>query len=251
MVLSVHGGPWSRDVWGLNGETQLLANRGYAVLQCNFRGSVGYGKTYLNAGNGQWGRKMQADLNDAVSWAVKERNAETGRVAIMGGSYGGYAALAGLAFTPDFYACGIDIVGPSNLITLLKSIPPYWKPLYESLKYRLGADPDTNEGREFLARVSPLYSADKIKKPLLIAQGANDPRVKKSESDQIVAAVKKHSIPITYLVLPDEGHGFERPENRFAFTAVAEHFLAKCLGGRAEPIGDTLLASTIKIEELS
>lgn len=249
-ILGVHGGPRSRVSWGLNTELQAWASRGYAIITCNFRGSTGYGKRFLVAGNKEWGKKMQQDLTDAVRWAVKKKISDPKRVAIMGGSYGGYATLAGMAFTPEVYACGVDIVGPSNLVTLLKSIPPYWKPQYETLKHLIGAGPDTPEGREFLQSISPLFSADKIRKPLLIAQGANDPRVKKNESDQIVEALKKNSVNVTYLVFPDEGHGFGRAPNRLAFFALAEQFLAKCLGGRAEPIGNALNGSTVQVQEI-
>ncbi|MEW5739388.1 MAG: S9 family peptidase [Myxococcota bacterium] len=235
MVLYVHGGPWGRDTWGYNGNVQLLANRGYAVLQVNFRGSTGYGKRFLNAGNRQWGLAMHDDLLDAVSWAVKEGITTPKQVAIMGGSYGGYATLAGLAFTPDTFACGVDIVGPSNIFTLLATIPPYWTAMKAMLVARIG-DPDDPKDKELLTKASPLFSADRIKAPLLIGQGANDPRVKVAESEQIVAAMEKKGLPVTYVVYPDEGHGFARPENRVDFMARAEGFLAKCLGGRVEPL---------------
>lgn len=235
MVLLVHGGPWGRDTWGYNGTVQLLTNRGYAVLQVNFRSSSGYGKRFLNAGNRQWGLAMHDDLLDAVSWAVKEGVTTPKQVAIMGGSYGGYATLAGLAFTPDVFACGVDIVGPSNLFTLLATIPPYWTSMKSMLVARMG-DPEKAQDKELLTKASPLFSAEKIKKPLLIGQGANDPRVKVAESEQIVAAMEKNGLPVTYVVYPDEGHGFARPENRTDFMARAEAFLAKCLGGRVEPL---------------
>ncbi|MCC6335239.1 MAG: S9 family peptidase [Myxococcales bacterium] len=235
MVLLVHGGPWGRDTWGYNGTVQLLTNRGYAVLQVNFRSSSGYGKRFLNAGNRQWGLAMHDDLLDAVSWAVKEGVTTPKQVAIMGGSYGGYATLAGLAFTPDVFACGVDIVGPSNLFTLLSTIPPYWTSMKSMLVARMG-DPEKAQDKELLTKASPLFSAQKIKKPLLIGQGANDPRVKVAESEQIVAAMEKNGLPVTYVVYPDEGHGFARPENRTDFMARAEGFLAKCLGGRVEPL---------------
>ncbi len=248
LVLLVHGGPWARDVYGTDREHQLLANRGYAVLSVNFRGSTGFGKDFLNAGNKQWGRAMHDDLIDAVGWAVAQGITSADTVAIMGGSYGGYATLAGLTFTPDTFACGVDIVGPSNLETLLGTIPPYWAPLVKIFHDRMG-DPGTPEGLALLRAASPLYKADQIKKPLLIAQGANDPRVKQSESDQIVAAMKAAGIPVIYVLYPDEGHGFARPENNIAFYAIAENFLAACLGGRAEPIGDALKPSTAQIVE--
>jgi len=235
MVLYVHGGPWGRETWGYDGATQLLANRGYAVLQVNFRASTGYGKRFLNAGNRQWGLAMHDDLIDAVAWAVKEGVTTPKQVAIMGASYGGYATLAGLAFTPDVFACGVDIVGPSNLFTLLATIPPYWTAFKAMLVARIG-DPDDPKDKELLTKASPLFSADKIRAPLLIGQGANDPRVKVAESEQIVSAMEKNGLPVTYVVYPDEGHGFARPENRTDFMARAEAFLAKCLGGRAEPL---------------
>jgi dipeptidyl aminopeptidase/acylaminoacyl peptidase len=235
LVLLVHGGPWGRDSWGFSGAVQLLANRGYAVLQVNFRSSTGYGKRFLNAGNRQWGLAMQDDLSDAVSWAVAQGITDAKRVAIMGGSYGGYATLAGLAFTPDTFACGVDVVGPSNLFTLLATVPPYWAALRQRLVRRMG-DPDDPKDKELLTRASPLFSADKIRVPLLIGQGANDPRVKQAEADQLLAAMEKKGLPATYVLYPDEGHGFARPENRTDFYARAELFLAKCLGGRAEPL---------------
>lgn len=248
MVLLVHGGPWARDTYGFNAAHQLLANRGYAVLSVNFRGSTGFGKGFLNAANKQWGLKMHDDLIDAVDWAVDQGIAQADKIAIMGGSYGGYATLAGLTFTPEVFACGVDIVGPSNLETLLSTIPPYWAPLVKIFHERMG-DPSTEEGLALLRAASPLYKADKIVRPLLIAQGANDPRVKQSESDQIVAAMKAAGIPITYVLYPDEGHGFARPENNIAFYAIAENFLAECLGGRAEPLGDALKPASAQIVE--
>ena len=248
MVLLVHGGPWARDGYGFNAAHQLLANRGYAVLSVNFRGSTGFGKAFLNAANKQWGLKMHDDLIDAVQWAIDQGIAVADRIAIMGGSYGGYATLAGLTFTPEVFACGVDIVGPSNLETLLETIPPYWAPLVKTFHERMG-DPSTEEGRELLRAASPLYKADRIVRPLLIAQGANDPRVKQSESDQIVGAMKAAGIPVTYVLYPDEGHGFARPENSIAFYAIAENFLAECIGGRAEPLGDALKPSSTEIIE--
>jgi len=246
MVLLVHGGPWARDSWGLDPEAQWLANRGYAVLQVNFRGSTGFGKKFLNAGNREWGAKMHDDLLDAVEWAAKEGVAQRDKVAIMGGSYGGYATLAGLAFTPDAFACGVSIVGPSSISTLIASIPPYWAPQLESFYARVG-DPRTPEGRKLLEERSPLNRAADIKRPLLIGQGANDPRVKQAESDQIVKAMQEHKIPVTYVLFPDEGHGFARPANNIAFNAVAEAFLAQHLGGRFEPIGEAFKGSTISV----
>jgi dipeptidyl aminopeptidase/acylaminoacyl peptidase len=248
MVLLVHGGPWGRDSYGYNGLHQWLANRGYAVLSPNFRASTGFGKDFVEAGNLQWGLKMHDDLVDAVDWAVAQGVTSPDKVAIMGGSYGGYATLAGLAFTPDKFACGVDIVGPSNLQTLLKTIPPYWEAGKAQFYKRMG-DLTTEEGRKILDAASPLYKADQIKRPLLIGQGANDPRVNVAESEQIVKAMKAKGIPVTYIVFPDEGHGFARPANNIAFNAAAENFLAGCLGGRAEPIGPTIAASSAKVEE--
>jgi dipeptidyl aminopeptidase/acylaminoacyl peptidase len=235
MVLNVHGGPWGRDGWGLNSEAQWLANRGYAVLQINFRGSTGYGKAYLNAGDREWAGKMHTDLLDGKNWAIEQGYADPKKVCIYGGSYGGYATLVGVAFTPDEFACGVDIVGPSNIVSLIKSIPPYWATIKAVFDKRVGKV-ETDE--EFLKSRSPLFKADQIKAPLLIAQGANDPRVNKAESDQIVAAMRKNNKPVEYLVFPDEGHGFARPENRLKFYAAAEQFLAKYLGGTAEPPSD-------------
>jgi dipeptidyl aminopeptidase/acylaminoacyl peptidase len=228
MVLFVHGGPWGRDVWGYNRYAQWLANRGYAVLQVNFRGSTGYGKQYVNAGDRQWAGAMHTDLLDGKDWAVKQGVADANKVCIMGGSYGGYATLAGVAFSPEAFACGVDIVGPSNLNTLLKTIPPYWSTVLSTFHKRMG------DSEEVLNAQSPLFKANQIKAPLLIGQGANDPRVNKAESDQIVAAMRKNDKDVVYYVFPDEGHGFARPTNNMAFNAAAENFLAKYLGGRAE-----------------
>src|SRR5690242_18325751 len=226
-----HGGPWARDSWGYNAFAQFLANRGYAVLQPNFRGSTGYGKKFLSAGNKQWGDKMQDDLTWGVKYLVAQGIADPKKVGILGGSYGGYATLAGVAFTPDVYAAAVSIVGPSNLITLLESIPPYWEPIRKVFYERMG-DPNTPEGKAQLLRQSPLTSASKIKTPLLVVQGANDPRVNKRESDQIVIALRDRGFPVEYLVAPDEGHGFARPVNNMAMFAASEKFLAKYLGGR-------------------
>lgn len=247
MVLLVHGGPWHRDSWGYNPMAQWLANRGYAVLSVNFRGSTGVGKEFLNAGNLEWGKKMHDDLIDAVNWAVEENIAQEKKIAIMGGSYGGYAALAGLTFTPEVFAAGVDIVGPSNLITLMENPPPYWAPFVNGLfKQRMG-DFTTPEGQARLKEVSPIFHVDKIKKPLLIGQGANDPRVKRSESDQITKAMEEKNIPVTYLLYPDEGHGFSRPENRNSFFAVTENFLAGILGGRAQSLGESFENSSMEV----
>ncbi len=246
MVLLVHGGPWYRDSWGYNGYHQWLANRGYAVLSVNFRGSTGLGKSFINAANREWGGKMHDDLVDAVQWAINEGIADPKKVAIMGGSYGGYATLVGMTFTPELFACGVDIVGPSNLVTFMEAIPPYWKPMLDLFVARIG-DHRTEEGREFLLKRSPLTYVDKIRRPLLIGQGANDPRVKKAESDQIVKAMQGKKIPVVYVYFPDEGHGFARPENSMAFNGITEAFLAKHLGGRYEPIEDDFAGSTVQV----
>lgn len=231
LVVNVHGGPWARDIWGYNPEVQWLANRGYACLQVNYRGSTGYGKDFLNAGNREWGAKMLDDLVDGVRWAIEQGIADSTRVAIYGGSYGGYAALSAAAFTKGIFKCAVDLVGPSNLITFIESIPPYWAPFKKLLSRRIG-DPETET--EFLKSRSPLFSADKISIPLLVAQGANDPRVKKEESVQIVSALKAKGAEVEYLLFENEGHGFARPENRLKFYAAAEKFLGKHLGGRVE-----------------
>jgi len=231
MVLNVHGGPWARDAWGFDPEAQWLANRGYLCVQVNFRGSTGYGKAFVNAGDREWGNAMQNDLTDAVEYAIGQGWADRERVAIYGGSYGGYAALAGVTFTPDLYRCAVDIVGPSNLKTLIETIPPYWQPQVALFHQRVG-NPETDA--EFLWSRSPLSRAASIKTPLLIAQGANDPRVKQAESEQIVAALREAGIDYEYMLFPDEGHGFAKPENRLKFYAAAERFLARHLGGRAE-----------------
>jgi dipeptidyl aminopeptidase/acylaminoacyl peptidase len=230
-IILPHGGPWGRDSWGYDAFAQFLANRGYAVLQSNFRASTGYGKKFLDAGNRQWGDKMQDDLTWGAKYLIAQGIADPKRVGIMGGSYGGYATLAGVTFTPDLYAAAVSIVGPSNLITLLESIPPYWESIRKLFYERMG-DPSTPEGKAQLERQSPLNSAAKIKTPLLVVQGANDPRVNKRESDQIVIALRDRGFPVEYLVAPDEGHGFARPVNNMAMFATAEKFLAKHLGAR-------------------
>lgn len=231
VVLNVHGGPWGRDAWGYRPDAQWFANRGYACLQVNFRGSTGYGKNFLNAGDREWGRNMHNDLVDAVQWAIDQGIADPKKVAIFGGSYGGYAALVGATFTPDLFCCAVDIVGPSNLNTLIRTIPPYWSTFLATFHKRVG-NPDTEE--EFLNSRSPLFKVDQIKIPILIGQGANDPRVKQAESEQIVGAMKRKGIDYEYMLFPDEGHGFAKPENRLKFFAAAEKFLAKHLGGRYE-----------------
>jgi dienelactone hydrolase len=230
-VLDVHGGPQVRDSWGYNPEAQWFANRGYLCVQVNYRGSTGYGKAFVNAGDREWGGKMHDDLIDAVSYVTAAGWADPSRVAIYGGSYGGYAALVGAAFTPDVFRCAVDIVGPSNLKTLLETIPPYWAPMIAQLYRRVG-NPETDA--EFLWSRSPLSRARDIRIPLLIAQGANDPRVKQAESEQIVAALTEAGIEHEYLLFPDEGHGFAKPENRIRFYTAAERFLARYLGGRYE-----------------
>ncbi|MBD0336454.1 MAG: S9 family peptidase [Cyanobacteria bacterium Co-bin13] len=234
-VLLVHGGPWARDRWGFSPLVQWLANRGYAVLQVNFRGSTGYGKAFLNAGNREWAAKMHDDLIDGVNWLVEQGIADPAKIAIMGGSYGGYATLVGLTFTPEVFAAGVDIVGPSNILTLLNSIPPYWEAMRAQMYHRIG-NIETEE--DFLRSRSPLFKIDQIQKPLLIAQGANDPRVKQAESDQIVTAMRQAGKPVEYVLYTDEGHGFARPENQLHFYAIAEAFLQKHLGGQCEPATD-------------
>ncbi len=248
MVLFVHGGPWGRDGFGFNGMHQWLANRGYVVLSVNFRGSTGFGKDFINIAAKEWAGKMHDDLVDAVDWAVDKGIADKDKVAIMGYSYGGYATLVGMTFTPDVFACGVDIVGPSNLETLLNTIPPYWQSTRDLFEHHIG-DPNTSEGKALLNERSPLTRVDSIRKPLLIGQGANDPRVKQSESDQIVQAMNERSIPVTYVLYPDEGHGFGRPENNLSFFAVTEMFLSKHLGGRYQEIGDDFEGSSIDIKD--
>jgi dipeptidyl aminopeptidase/acylaminoacyl peptidase len=240
-VLFVHGGPEGRDMWGYYAEHQWLANRGYAVLSVNFRGSTGFGKNFTNAGNLEWGRKMQYDLIDGVDWAVKKGIADPDRVGIMGGSYGGYAVLAGLTFTPETFACGVDMYGPSNLITLLDS-----EQEIEEEATSIG-DPRTEEGQKLLAERSPLNYVDRIQRPLLVEQGANDPIVKRNESDQIVQVMQEKNLSVTYVLFSDEGHYIARPENNIAFYAVAESFLAQHLGGRFEFIDDDLKGSSITV----
>ena len=248
LVLLVHGGPWGRDIWGYDPHHQWLSNRGYAVLSVNFRGSTGFGKEFTNAGNGEWAGKMHDDLIDAVNWAIREKITQRDQVAIMGGSYGGYATLVGLTFTPETFVCGVDIVGPSNLVTLLQNVPPYWVPILPMMKDRVG-DWTTEEGQKSLLAKSPLARVDQIQRPLLIGQGANDPRVKQVESDQIVEAMKQKNIPVTYVLYPDEGHGFARPENRLSFYAIAEAFLSEHLVGQFEPVGEDFQGSKIRVPE--
>ncbi|HHS13274.1 MAG TPA: S9 family peptidase [bacterium] len=255
LVVVPHGGPWARDTWGFDTYAQFFANRGYAVLQPNFRGSTGYGKAFLNAGNKQWGDLMQDDITWGVKYLIEKGIADSKRVAIFGGSYGGYATLAGLAFTPELYAAGVSFVGPSNLITLLNSIPPYWEAARKMFLERMG-DPSTPKGKSELVRQSPLFSADRIKAPLLVVQGQNDPRVIKAESDQIVVALRDRGFPVEYINAPDEGHGFARPENSMAFVAAMEKFLAKHIGGRyqedmPEPIAKRLEEITVDVQTVT
>jgi dipeptidyl aminopeptidase/acylaminoacyl peptidase len=231
-VLLVHGGPWARDGFGYDPAVQWLANRGYGVLQVQFRGSIGFGKQFVNASNGEWGGRMQDDLTDAVRWAVDQGLADPRRIGILGGSYGGYAVLAGLAFTPELYACGVDIVGPSNVATALAAVPAYWGPVKKRWQLRVG---DVENDAELNRRISPLFHVERMRAPLLIGHGANDPRVELAESEQIVAALRARGLPVTFVVYPDEGHGFGRPENNLDFFGRAEEFLAQHLGGRAEP----------------
>jgi len=248
LVLNVHGGPWYRDTYGYHPESVWLADRGYASLQVNYRGSTGLGKDFVNKADQQWGRKMHDDLIDSVDWAIKNGIAQPDKVAIYGGSYGGYAALWGATNTPDRFACAVDIVGPSNLNTLLSSIPPYWESFKEQMFRRVG-DPRTDSGKALLNERSPLTYVQQISKPLLIGQGANDPRVKQAESDQIVSAMQAKKIPVTYALYPDEGHGFARASNRTSFYAVAEAFLSQCLGGRFEAVGNDFKGSSIQVPE--
>lgn len=246
MVLIPHGGPWHRDFWGYSPWHQWLANRGYAVLSVNFRASTGFGKAFANAGDREWGGKIMDDQQDGVRWAIETGIADPARVGVFGGSFGGYSTLAGLTFTPDVFACGVDLVGPSSLVTLLESVPPYWKPSLELFTTRVG-DHRTPAGRALLERHSPLTCVDRICRPLLIGQGANDPRVKQAESDQIVNAMQAKGTPVTYALYPDEGHGFARPENNLSFNAIAEAFLAEHLGGRCEPIGGDFAGSSLTV----
>lgn len=254
-IMMPHGGPWGRDTWGFFGYAQFAANRGYAVLLPNFRGSTGYGKQFLDAGNRQWGDRMQDDITWGVKYLVAEGIADPKRVGIWGGSYGGYATLAGITFTPDLYAAAIAEVAPSNLITLLETIPPYWES-GKAMFYRRMGDPTTPEGKAQLLRQSPLTHVAKIKTPLLITQGANDPRVNKRESDQIVIALRERNYPVEYLLAPDEGHGYARPVNNMAVIAAAERFLAKHLGGRYQEsmppdVAERLKLLTVDVKEVS
>lgn len=246
-LLWVHGGPWARDEYGYNTVHQWMANRGYAVLSVNYRGSTGFGKDHVNKAIGEWSGAMHDDLIDAVDWAIEEGISQPDKVAIGGGSYGGYATLVGVTFTPDKFACGVDIVGPSNLVTLIESFPEYWKPILEGTFIKHIGDPADPAEREDMMARSPLTRADQIRVPLLIGQGGNDPRVTKIESDQIVEAMQAKNLPVTYINYPDEGHGFQEPGNRLSFFAAMEGFLGQCLGGRVEPIGDDFDDSSAQV----
>ena len=249
MVLVIHGGPYARDEWGFNPTHQWLANRGYAVLSINYRGSTGFGKAFVNAADGEWGGKMHDDLIAGVNWAVARGVADPKRIGVYGGSYGGYAALTAATKTPDVFACIVDIYGIANLLTFMAAIPPYWAPVFSVWKNRVG-NPDTEEGRAFLRDRSPLTHIDRAYRPILIVQGLEDVRVTRAESEQMVAVLRQRSVPVTYVVFPDEGHGFSKPKNQIAFRAVTEAFLAKHLGGAAEPIDPTrdFAGSSITIE---
>jgi dipeptidyl aminopeptidase/acylaminoacyl peptidase len=247
LVLQVHGGPWGRVGFGFSPSVQWLANRGYATLAVNFRSSTGFGKAFANAGDREWGRKMDDDLLDAVAWAVESKIADPAHIAIMGGSYGGYATLASMARNPDVYACGVDLFGPSDLDALLRTVPPYWAAGRARWVNALG-DPATPEGQALLKERSPLLHADRIKKPLMIVQGDRDPRVVKAHSDEIVSALQARDVPVTYVVVGNEGHGFTQPENNIALHALTESFLKSCLGGRAEPIhADEMTGTTLEV----
>ncbi|HUK61421.1 MAG TPA: S9 family peptidase [Stellaceae bacterium] len=247
LVLVIHGGPYARDYWGFNATHQWLANRGYAALSVNYRGSTGFGKAFVKAADHEWGGRMHDDLIDALDWALARGIADPARVGFLGGSYGGYSALMAATKTPDRFTCIVDLFGVSNLITFMATIPPYWGPWFSIWKNRLG-DPATKEGRAFLIERSPLTHIERATKPILIAQGAKDVRVVRAESEQMVAALTKKGVPVTYITFPDEGHGFVRPKNRLACNAVIEAFLAQHLGGRAEPVGNDFAGSSIRIE---
>jgi dipeptidyl aminopeptidase/acylaminoacyl peptidase len=250
VVMYIHGGPWARDFWGYEPYAQFLANRGYAVMQVNYRSSTGYGKHYMNAGNREWGLgSMQHDVTDAVQWLIAEGIADPDRVGIFGGSYGGYATLAGVTFTPELYACGVPYVGPSNLITLIESFPEYWKPFLEGSWYKRVGNPEVEADRADLIARSPLFNCDRIQAPLLVVHGANDPRVKQHESDQIVVALRQKGKAVEYVVAPDEGHGFRAPGNRKALAVAMERFLAKHLGGRVQ--ADVLPETQSRLEEIT
>lgn len=247
MIVVVHGGPYARDVWGYSDMHQWLVNRGYAVMSVNYRGSIGFGKAFLKASDQEWGGRMQDDLIDAVTWSVGQGFADPARIALFGASYGGYAALMGATKTPEIFACIVDAFGPSNLVTFMQNIPPYWQTWFAKITHRL-ADPTTEEGRSWLLDRSPLTHVDRIARPLLIIQGLNDVRVKQQEAEQIVHAMKSRGIPVIYVTFSDEGHYLVRQENRIAYSAVIETFFAKHLGGLAEPIADAFKKSSIQIE---
>lgn len=247
LVLVVHGGPNARDFWGYNSQHQWLSNRGYAVLSVNYRGSTGFGKAFTRAGDGEWGGAAHQDLIDAVQWAIDQGITQRDTVAIFGGSYGGYATLVGLTMTPEVFACGVDLVGPSNLVTLANTFPPYWEPFKAYANRMMGGDPSTEEGRAFLASISPLHHAHRIRRPLMVIHGAQDPRVKLDESDQIVGAIQSHGLPVCYVVYPEEGHGLAKPENRTSFYAMAEVFLSKCLHRPYQPIGDEIKHAKLEL----
>ncbi len=247
MLLWVHGGPWARDSYGYDTIHQWMANRGYAVLSVNYRGSTGFGKDFTNAAVGEFAGKMHTDLTDAVDWAVAEGIAQEDKVAIGGGSYGGYATLIGVTFTPDKFACGVDIVGPSSLATLIESFPEYWKPFLAGTWFRYVGDPSDPEARAAMIERSAISRIDDIRVPLLVGQGGNDPRVTKPEADTLVAAMQAKDLPVTYINYPDEGHGFQKPENRLSFFAAMEGFLGECLGGRVQPIGDSFEGSSAEV----
>jgi dipeptidyl aminopeptidase/acylaminoacyl peptidase len=246
-VLVIHGGPYARDNWGFNSTHQWLADRGYAVLSVNYRGSTGYGKAFVTAADHEWGGRMHDDLIDAVDWAVAQGIADAKRVGFFGGSYGGYSALMAATKTPEVFACIVDLFGISNLLTFMATIPPYWGPWFSIWRNRVG-NPDTEAGHAFLTDRSPLNHVERVVRPILIAQGLQDVRVVAAESEQMVAALKSRGVPVTYVSFRDEGHGFVRPENRLAFFAVAEAFLANHLGGRYQPVGSDFAGSTINIE---
>jgi dipeptidyl aminopeptidase/acylaminoacyl peptidase len=240
-----HGGPWARDIWGYNPLAQFFANRGYAVLMPNFRGSTGYGKKYINAGNGEWGRKMQDDVTWGVKYLVAEGITDPKRVAIMGGSYGGFSALAGITLTPDLYRAAVDVSGPSNLMTLLNAIPPYWE-AQRKIMYARMADPGTPEGQAWIKERSPLTAVGRVKTPVLVVQGARDPRVNRAEAEQIVIALRESGLPVQYLLAPDEGHGFTRAVNNMAMFMAAEKFLAAQLGGAYQEGGTAEVVQRLK-----
>jgi dipeptidyl aminopeptidase/acylaminoacyl peptidase len=246
MVVKVHGGPWARDSYAYNSEVQWLANRGYAVLQVNFRGSSGFGKSFALASESEWAGRMHDDLVDAVQWAIAQGIADREHVAIYGASYGGYAAFVGASFTPDLFCCSVSIAGIANLETMLENTPDYWTAFAE-LEYRSVGDPRTERGVALLKARSPINRVDAVTKPMLIGHGANDPRCKMSESDQIANALQRHGVPVVYVVYPDEGHEFARPENNLAFRAIMEAFLARHLGGRFEPVGADFESSSHEI----